>query len=124
MPSTPRILERLPSLYRPEADATDLLTTFIRAIGSSLDTVSRESSAVMQAHWFASADAALFSEFVRRSRELAGEPPVRSSDAIVRELPYLADLTRLAGLLDRAPWLDPPLTRDRVEDFRRRISDL
>jgi hypothetical protein len=124
MPSAQRILERLPSLYRPEADATDLFTQFVRAIGARLDGLSKESSDVMQAHWFASADGALFSEFVRRSRELLGEPPVRRTDDIVRELPYLADLPRLAGLLDRAPWLDPPLSRDKVEDFRRRIADV
>lgn len=123
MPSADRIVERLPSLYRPEVDATDLFTAFIRAIGNRLDGVSRESSDVMQSHWFASADSALFSEFVRRSRELAGEPPVRRTDEIVSTLPYLIDLPRLAGLIDRAPWLDPPTSRDRVEDFRRRLAD-
>jgi hypothetical protein len=123
MPSADRIVERLPSLYRPEVDATDLFTAFIRAIGSGLDGVSRESSDVMQSHWFASADSALFSEFVRRSRQLVGEPPVQRTDEIVSALPYLVDLPRLAGLIDRAPWLDPPTSRDRVEDFRRRLAD-
>lgn len=124
MPSANRIIERLPSLYRPEVDAADLFTAFIRAIGGRLDGVSKESSDVMQSHWFASADSALFSEFVRRSRELAGEPPVRRTDEIVEALPYLIDLPRLAGLIDRAPWLDPPVSRDRVEDFRRRLAEV
>jgi hypothetical protein len=124
MPSANRIVERLPSLYRPEVDATDLFTFFIRAVGSRLDGISKESSDVMQAHWFAYADGALFSEFVRRSRELAGEPPVRRTDEIFATLPYLVDLPRLAGLIDRAPWLDPPASRDRVEDFRNRIADV
>ena len=124
MPGANRIINLLPSLYRPEADATDLLTAFIRAIGGRLDGVSKESSDVMQAHWFAYADGALFSEFVRRSRELADEPPVQRADSIVEALPYLTDLPRLAGLIDRAPWLDPPVSRDRVEDFRRRLADV
>ena len=124
MPSANRIIERLPSLYRPEPSATDLFTTFVRAIGDGLDGVSKESSAVMQAHWLSYADAALFSEFVRRSRELAGQPSVQRTDEIVEGLPYLTDLPRLAALLDRAPWLDPPLSRDHVEDFRRRLADV
>jgi len=124
MPSANRIIERLPSLYRPEVDAADLFTAFIRAIGGRLDGVSKESSDVMQSHWFAYGDGALFSEFVRRSRELADEPPVRRTDEIVEALPYLFDLPRLAGLIDRAPWLDPPVSRDRVEEFRRRLADV
>ena len=124
MPSATRIVDRLPSLYRPEVEAAGLFTAFVRAIGSSLDGVSRESSDVMQAHWFSSADSALFSEWVRRTRELTGEPAVRRTDDIVEALPYLLDLPRLAALFDRAPWLDPPLSRDRVEDFRRRLADL
>src|SRR6266542_3383943 len=101
MPSVDRIIERLPSLYRPELDATDLFTVFIRAISGLLDGVSKVSSDVMQSHWFAYADGALFGEFVRRSRELPGEPPVQRTDAIVSTLPYLVDLPRLAGLIDR-----------------------
>ena len=124
MPSATRIVERLPSLYRPEVDAVGLFTAFIRTVGSRLDGVSRESSEVMQSHWFSSADSAIFSEWVRRTRELEGDPPVRRTDDIAEALPYLVDLPRLAALFDRAPWLDPPLSRDRVEDFRRRLADV
>jgi hypothetical protein len=124
MPSADRIVERLPSLYRPEVDAAGLFAAFVRALGRCLDGVSQDSSAVTQAHWFTYADSARFSEFVRLSRALAGEPPVRRTDAIVEALPYLADLPRLAALIDRAPWLDPPASRDRVEDFRRRLADV
>ena len=124
MPSATRIIDRLPSLYRPEVDAVGLFTAFVRAVGSRLDGVSKESSDVMQSHWFSSADSALFSEWVRRTRELEGEPPVRHTDDLVETLPYLIDLPRLAALFDRAPWLDPPLSRDRVEDFRRRLADV
>src|SRR5574341_1422915 len=124
MPSSTRIVDRLPSLYRPEVDAVGLFTAFVRAVGSGLDGVSKESSDVMQSHWFSSADSALFSEWVRRIRELESDPPVRHTDDIVETLPYLSDLPRLAALFDRAPWLDPPLSRDRVEDFRRRLADV
>ena len=125
MPSATRIIDRLPSLYRPEVDAAGLFTAFVRAVGSRLDGVSRESSDVMQAHWFSSADSALFSEFVRRTpradRRPAGAPHRRDR--------------RGAALSDRSaaprrrcsiarPWLDPPLSRDRVEDFRRRLADV
>jgi len=124
MPSATRIIDRLPSLYRPELDAVGLFTALVRAVGSCLDHVSSESSDVMQSHWGSSADSALFSEWVRRTRELQDEPPVRRTDDIVEALPYLFDLPRLAALFDRAPWLDPPLSRDRVEDFRRRLADV
>ena len=40
MPSASHIIERLPSLYRPEPDATDLLMTPVRAIGSGIDGIS------------------------------------------------------------------------------------
>ena len=124
MPSANRIVEQLPSLYRPELSATDLITRLVRAIGAALDGVNKASSEVLHAHWFTYADGALFSEFVRRSRELAGEPAVLRTDEMIEALPYLIDLPRLAGLLDRAPWLDPPLSRDHVEEFRRRLTDV
>ena len=48
MPSAPRILERLPSLYRPEPgyDDDDQLLQLVSAVGALLDQISQASSEV------------------------------------------------------------------------------
>jgi hypothetical protein len=124
MPSALRILERLPSLYRPEPEDTDLYSTLIRTVGTALDEVSALSSEVLQSHWFNHADSALLSSFVLRTGQIEGSAPLRSSDPQVQQFPYLSDLPRLATLFDEAPWREPLSARERVEDFRARLARL
>lgn len=124
MPSALRILERLPSLYRPEPGDTDLYSTLIRCIGTALDEVAALSSEVLQAHWFDYADSALLSSFLARTRQLEGSQPLQSGAAQVQEFAYLSDLPRIATLFDEAPWREPLSARERVEDFRARLARL
>ena len=128
MGSAERLLELLPSLWRPEPDMPgpehaggDVLAGLIRSGGRSFDRLAVEAGEVMQAHWFGSADSALVSPWVARHRAKAGERPLLPGDAGVDAHPYLDDLPRIAALLDLAPWADPLDQRERVEDFRRRV---
>ena len=124
MASAGRILERLPSLYRPEPEtgADDLLLRLMGAVGTALDDLSRASGEVMQDHWFAYADSALVSGFVGRSRQISEAGPLRLGDPVIRDYPYIYDLARIAGLLDLPPWREPLSDKERVEHFRHRIQ--
>jgi hypothetical protein len=75
MPTFEQIRDRLPSLYRPEAGDTSLLTRYLQAIAAVLDHLNQEASQVMQAHWFAYADRALYNPYVQRQRQLRRLPP-------------------------------------------------
>lgn len=123
MPSAPRILERLPSLYRPEPgyDDDDPLLQLVAAVGDLIDELSAASAEVMQAHWLNYADSALYSAWLGRRRELRGDGPLAPGDPLIDTFPYLADLPRLASLVDMSPWREPLSDRERVETFRRRI---
>lgn len=123
MPSTPRILEQLPSLYRPEPgyDSDDLILQLATAVGSLLDQISSESAAVMQAHWFNYADSAIYSTWLGRRRTLHGDGPLTLDDPVIDQFPYLFDLPRIAGMVDLSPWREPLSDRERVEVFRTRI---
>ena len=123
MPSTPRILERLPSVYRPEPgyDDDDLLLQLVAAVGAILDQLSETSAEVMQAHWFDYADSALYSTWLGRRRKLNGEGPLTLDDPVIDQFPYLFDLPRIARMVDLSPWREPLRDRERVEAFRERV---
>lgn len=123
MPSTPRILDKLPSLYRPEPgyDDDDLLLQLVNAIGAAIDELSAASAEVMQAHWVDYADSAIYSSWLGRRRKLNKEGPLKLNDAEIDRFPYLEDLPRIAAMVDLAPWREPLRDRERVESFRRRI---
>jgi hypothetical protein len=124
MPSTPRILERLPSVYQPEPgyDDDDLLLQIATATGSLLDQLSESSAEVMQAHWFDYADSAVYSNWLGRYRALNGNGPLTLDDPALDQFPYLFDLPRIAAMVDLSPWREPLRDRERVEAFRTRIA--
>ncbi len=137
MPAYTNIRDRLPSLYRPEAGDLSPLSLLLQAIGEVLDDLQADSVRVMQAHWLSQADAAVYSEWVRRGRVLAALPPlqaikrdpasgkrVKDPDAIevIEEHPYIHDLAYVAGLLPLSPWFDPSSSREKVEAYRQRIK--
>jgi hypothetical protein len=123
MPSAPRILERLPSLYRPEPgfDDDDLMLQLVDAIGDVLDQLSQSSAEIMQSHWYDYADSAIFSRWVGRSRALNGAGALTRNDPAIDEFPYLFDLPRIAALVTLSPWREPLRDRERVEAFRTRM---
>lgn len=121
---------RLPSLYRPEAGDTSLLTSLLAGLGAVLDAVQNDAGVVMHAHWLDYADAALFSPFVARARDLADLPrldPFKVADPespdgqFADTFPYVNDLARLAALLPVLHWSEPAHLREGVEAYRTRI---
>lgn len=123
MASGNRIIERLPSLYRPEPgyDDDDLLLQLSMSIGSLLDRLGQEGAEVMQAHWFDYADSAIYSTWLGRRRTLNREGPLKLSDPLIDQFPYLFALPRIAALVDLSPWQEPLRDRERVEVFRERV---
>lgn len=115
------IRELLPSLWRPEPDATGLLPDLIKASGTGLSLARVDGGNTMQAHWSRFADYAPISAFVSALRREAGLPVLLPADPEVESHPYLDDLARLAGLLGLAPYTDPASARETVEQFRRRV---
>jgi len=125
VPSFDRIRNRLPSLYHPEDDST-LLSAWLRAIGTVLDAIHRESTQVMQSHWFPYADQAMYNPWFLLTRELSKPPKPfpKPDDPELKQFPYIDDLARLGALIPIAPWEQPPQLRDLVEDYRLRIARL
>ena len=123
MPSFQNIRDRLSYLYRPEDNDQSLLTTWLRAVGTVMDRMSREADDVMRSHWYPYADLASFHPYFLKRRILQNADPLvpQPSDPVVRLFPYVQDLARLGMLLPVAPWEDPPALRESVEEYRLRI---
>jgi hypothetical protein len=97
------------------------LTTFLLAVGESLDGGDGDAADVLQAHWFDYADRARYNAFFNRSRELKRLPPPLADDPALLQFPYLDDLGRLAALLGIVPWPRLASGREPVEAFRERV---
>lgn len=119
-----QIRDRLHSLYRPEDGDTGLLTQFIRAVADALARVDLSATLVLQSHWYAYADRALYSPFFLRGRQLQDPqaPLPLAGDPELAQFPYIRDLARIAALLSVPPWEEPPALRELVEAYRLRIS--
>ena len=76
------ILDRLPSLYRPDADVTGLLLTFLAGVAESLEEVNQDTIEVLRSHWFNYTDRALLSPYVTLGRERQSLAPPRIGDLI------------------------------------------
>ncbi|MGD8543349.1 MAG: hypothetical protein PVI39_13720, partial [Desulfobacteraceae bacterium] len=121
-----QIRSHLPSLYRPEAGDSGLLSIFLRAVGGVLDGLDRDLAAVMQAHWLPVADQARFDPYFLRERAARGlgapDPAVGDDRRAMASFPYLHDLARLGALLSLPPWREPPELRESVEAYRTRLK--
>lgn len=98
-----------------------LISLLLWSVSRVLDDLDRDASHVLQSHWVEYADFARFSPYVRRSRELLGEPPPGPVDPVISSFPYIHDLGRIGSLLGLLPWRDPLTHREVVESYRRRI---
>jgi hypothetical protein len=133
MPSLENMRERLPLLYRPEANFgelnragdTSLLSLLLAAVGAVLDDAHADSTTVLQSHWLRYADSAFYSPYVERLRQVQGLPrlmPTVAADVDVAEAsPYIRDLARLGSLLSLQPWYEPSHLRELVEAYRLRL---
>lgn len=98
-----------------------LLSLLLRSVADALDELNNETNDVMQAHWYAYADKALYSPYFLRTLQLLEQPFPAHNDLVVQNFPYIHDLGRLGVLLPLLPWQTPPEFRERVEDYRTRM---
>ncbi|GAK58622.1 hypothetical protein U27_05596 [Candidatus Vecturithrix granuli] len=122
MPIFEQIRDHLPTLYRPDKDDTGLLTIFLRAVAEVFEEINQEASNVLQSHWFAYTDRAIYSPYFTRSHQLLNLPFPAPNDPLLLGFPYIHDLARLAALLTLSPWREPPTLRELVEAYRLRIK--
>jgi hypothetical protein len=80
MPDASRMIERLPSLYRPEPNDGTLLTEALQAIAAELEIARDECSMIMPAHWTGHADRATLDPWFTLRRSRAGLPPLTPTD--------------------------------------------
>ena len=120
-----RLVNHLPTLYRPEEQDTNLLNGLLKELGTNLDQVSRDLTTVMQAHWYKVADRATYDQHYLRGRELQGMGPVNLQNPDDKDdiatYPYLLDLARLGSLVSVPPWKEPLALRENVEQYRKRL---
>lgn len=103
MSSLRPLIDRLPSLYRPEPDDGTLLTTFLRALAGRLDDVRHEAAGVLQAHWSLHADRAALDPWFTLRRTRAGLPGLAPTDVLDLDAPaplLIALADRLSPLAD------------------------
>ncbi|MEO7151264.1 MAG: hypothetical protein ABIX46_06075 [Burkholderiaceae bacterium] len=128
MPAYAKLVDHLPSLWRPQPGDGTLLAQWLAAVGSAFDAGAADIQHVLRAHWFDTADAAAWARHFAADRRERGLGALRIGDAGDRRealrYPYLRDLPRLAALLDLPPWRDPASQREEVEEYRARIGDI
>jgi hypothetical protein len=128
MSAADRLVDLLPSLWRPQPGDRTLLAEWLAAVGVVLDGAAANAQHVLRAHWADTADAALWAAHYQAERRDRRLPPANVRDpADYKELqryPWIRDLARLAGLLDLPPWRDPASLRENVEEYRQRLGDV
>ena len=118
------ICQRLPQLYRPEPEDTDLLSCFIRAVAALIDETDRESTLIMQSHWFRYADDPRFDLYFSLFEKAAfpeGMPEDEKSRAL-KAFAVINDLARIGSLFRLYPWQSAGGEAETVEQFRKRVS--
>lgn len=76
------LIDRLPSLYRPEPHDGTLLSSFLGAVAAELDSARDECSMVLPAHWAQHADRAALDNWFTLRRARAGLPALAPTDLI------------------------------------------
>jgi hypothetical protein len=123
-----RLVSRLHTLYQPEPQDDTLLNRLLIGAGAVLDQAAVQANHVLFAHWFDVADKATWDAHYQVDRRERGLRVANVRDAKdqreIRTYPYIGDLGRVCGLLGIAPWREPALLRETVEEYRQRVSDL
>lgn len=128
MPTFDKLVDRLPSLWRPQPGDRTLLAEWLAAVGQAFDGAAANGQHVLRAHWADTADAAVWDAHysaLRRERR-QGAPQARDPQdrREIQRYPYVDDMARLAALLDLPPWRDPASLRETVEEYRQRVADV
>ena len=128
MPTYDKLVDRLPSLWRPQPGDKTLLAQWLAAIGSAFDQSAADIQHVLRSHWFDTADAAAWARHFAADRRERGLGALRIADPADRRealrYPHVRDLPRLGALLDLPPWRDPASLREEVEEYRARVGDV
>ena len=128
MPTYDKLIDHLPSLWRPQRGDATLLAQWLAAVGAGFDAGAADIQHVLRAHWFDTADAAAWSRHFGADRRERGLGALRIGNpgdrAEALRYPYVRDLPRLAALLDLPPWRDPASLREEVEEYRARVGDI
>ena len=128
MPTYDKLIDHLPSLWRPQRGDATLLAQWLAAVGAAFDAGTADIQHVLRAHWFDTADAAAWSRHFTADRRERGLGALRIGNAADRgealRYPYVRDLPRLAALLELPPWRDPASLREEVEEYRARVGDI
>lgn len=123
-----KLVDLLPSLWRPQPGDRTLLAQWLAATGATLDDAAANAQHVLRAHWSDTADAALWATHYQAERRERKLPPPNVRDARdfgeLQQYPWLRDLARLGALLDLPPWRDPASLRENVEEYRQRLLDV
>lgn len=123
-----RLVELLPSLWRPQDGDRTLVAQWLRSVGGVFDQTAAQAQHVLRAHWSDTADAALWSAHHQADRRERGLAPVNvrkpADFAELQRYPYIGDAARLAALLELPPWRDPASLREKVEEYRQRVQDV
>ena len=128
MPTFDKLVDHLPTLWRPEPGDATLLVQWLRAVGGVFDAGAADIQHVLRAHWFDTADAAAWAKHFAADRGERGLGALRLGNAADRRealtYPHVRDLARLGALLDLPPWRDPASLREGVEEYRQRVDDV
>ncbi len=128
MSSFEHLVDRLPTLWRPQPGDATLLVQWLQAVGAGFDGAAADIQHVLRAHWFDTADAAAWSQHFAADRRERGLGALRLGNAADRRealrYPWVRDLPRLGALLDLPPWRDPASLREGVEEYRQRVGDV
>lgn len=118
------IRQRLPLLYRPEADEDSLLASFLRSVAALLDEVKRETAMVMQSHWFPYADDPRFDPFFSLQYQRAELEKPGADSLELHNFNMVHDLARICALLDLTPWRESVEQREAVFHYRKRVLEI
>jgi hypothetical protein len=128
MPTYDKLVDHLPTLWRPQPHDQTLLAQWLAAVGSVFDGGAADIQHVLRAHWFDTADAAAWAKHFSADRQERGLGALRIGHAPDQRealrYPYVRDLSRLGALLDLPPWRDPASLREEVEEYRQRVGDV
>lgn len=123
-----RLLALLPSLWRPQHDEGGLLADWLAAVAAAQGEAAAELQNVLRAHWWDTADAALWARHYQADRRERGLPAANVREprdrAELQRYPWVRDLARIGALLDLPPWQEPASLRENVEEYRQRLPDI
>lgn len=121
-----KIIDRLPSLYRPQPEDTGFLSFYLQSIGNVLDRFESDMQQVLLSHWFPVADRAIYNPYFKEDCKHRGLLPYDFNNQdlklLLKGFAYVTDLAKIGSLLALSPWREPISLKEGVEAYRERLS--